>query len=171
MLKVLNRVPILKSYSKVNALGGIGVGLFLLNGIVQRIFNINGQINSQVHYSSKVTGNKLVFHKDRNTLLSLAVSGNVYIQALNGVYLGENVLFAPGVKIISANHNKEDRRASDYSLPITINDNVWIGANAIILPGVTIASNSIIGAGAVVTKSFLEDGSIIVGNPAKKINK
>ena len=53
-------------------------------------------------------------------------------------------------------------------LPVTIGDNVWVGANAVILPGVYIASNVVVGAGAVVTKDLTESG-IYGGNPAKLI--
>ena len=56
------------------------------------------------------------------------------------------------------------------NITIIIKRNVWIGANVIILPGVKIGSNSIIGAGSVVTKSF-EDNSIVCGNPARFIKK
>jgi maltose O-acetyltransferase len=56
----------------------------------------------------------------------------------------------------------------EFGLPIKVEDNVWIGANATILPGVTIGKNSIVGAGAVVTKDVPEN-TIVGGNPAKVI--
>ncbi|HIE35115.1 MAG TPA: acyltransferase, partial [Campylobacterales bacterium] len=93
--------------------------------------------------------------------------GHFYFQALNGIKLGKNFLFAPGVKLISSNHDVKDYSKSIAANPIIIGDNVWVGANAIILPGVEIGSNCIVGAGSVVTKSFKEDNLVIVGNPAK----
>ena len=71
------------------------------------------------------------------------------------------------MKIISANHDINDVARTQLSEEkVSIGDNVWIGANAIILPGVAIGNNCIIGAGSVVTKSF-PSNCIIVGNPAK----
>ena len=56
----------------------------------------------------------------------------------------------------------------ELGLPGTIGDNCWIGAGAIICPGVTIGNNAVVGAGSVVTKSF-GDNVVIAGNPAKVI--
>ena len=80
--------------------------------------------------------------------------------------MGKNFLFAPGVKLISSNHDIEDKSKIAKAEPIIIGDNVWLGANVIILPSVTIGSNVVVGAGSVVTKSFPDD-VIIAGNPAK----
>lgn len=170
MNNIINQIPYINRYSRINALGGIGVGLFLINFIFQRVLFINRQIHTQVHYTSRIIGENIKFNEDRNTILSFAVSGGVYIQSINGVIIKKDVMFAPGVKIVSANHNKDKRRESDVSKPIIIGERVWIGANAVILPGVEIADDCIIGAGTIVTKSFLVKNSIIVGNPAKKIN-
>lgn len=78
-------------------------------------------------------------------------------------------MFAPGVKIISANHDFLERTKFIKTSPIVIGNNVWLSANVIILPGVRIGNNCIVGAGSVVTKSFEEDNLIIAGNPAKII--
>ncbi len=146
-----------------------GIGLYLLNFFFQKLMRINSNIPVLVNFSSKVVGNDIVFLRDRTTLVSLSVSGGVYIQAINGVTFGARILIAPGVKIISANHDKGENRKSIASERIVIGDDVWIGANAIILPKVNIADNCIIGAGAVVTKSIGTPGSIVAGNPAKVI--
>ena len=91
--------------------------------------------------------------------------------------IGNYVMFGPGVTIVSGNHRTDvlgkymctitdaDKRAEDDQ-NVTIEDDVWIGANAIILKGVTIGKGSVIAAGSVVTKSF-PPYSIIGGVPAK----
>ncbi len=105
-----------------------------------------------------------------NTFLSFAISKRLYVNALNGVNISSNVLIAPDVKIISANHNLKNFEIYDSSDPITIEKNVWIGANSIILPGVKIGKNSIIAAGSIVNKNVPEH-SLYAGNPAKLIKK
>ena len=73
------------------------------------------------------------------------------------VHIGNNVMVAPNVTLSVTGHpvDPEYRRGgTQFSLPIVIGDDVWIGANSVILPGVTIGDNSVIGAGSVVTKIF-----------------
>ncbi|OAQ38250.1 maltose acetyltransferase [Pedobacter psychrophilus] len=86
------------------------------------------------------------------------------------INIGSNVFFAPGVQIYAASHpeDKETRKTLEFSKPVSIGDDCWIGGNAIILPGVSIGKNCIIGAGSVVTKD-ISDNSMAVGNPAKVI--
>ncbi|NCP91159.1 MAG: maltose acetyltransferase, partial [Flavobacteriales bacterium] len=77
----------------------------------------------------------------------------------------------PNVKIYTATHPLEHtlrNSGKEFSKPITIENNVWIGGNAVICPGVTIGDNVVIGAGSVVTKSF-PNNVFIAGNPAKVI--
>jgi len=93
-----------------------------------------------------------------------------YIQAINGIIIGKNVRFGPGVKIISANHNFNDFSKHDNADPIIIGDNCWIAANAVILPGVQLGNHVVVAAGAVVTKSFT-DNCLIGGVPAKIIKE
>jgi len=142
------------------------VGLRIINLIYQKFFGINGRVKFMVHYTSQVSGNIIL---GKGVVQSFCNSGNCYIQGINGISIGDNTIFAPGVKIISSNHNKSDLSEQEYSKPIKIGKNCWIGTNAVLLPGVQIGDNTVVGAGAVVTKSF-PINSIIVGNPAKPIN-
>ena len=163
---------ILSILFKLKILGRVSLGIRIMNFIFQRVFMINARFKSPVHFTTKVNvADKIHFHFDDNTLASFATSGCCYIQAYNTIYLGKNILFAKGVNLISANHNTKKLDSWKEEEPITIGDNVWIGVNAIILPGVKIGHNCIIAAGAVVTKSFNEDNLVIAGNPAKIINR
>lgn len=84
-------------------------------------------------------------------------------------------MIAPNCMLAGGNHNFDDiskpmREQGDNSKGIIIEDDVWVGANCIILDGVCIRRGSIIGAGSVVTKN-IEKFSIAVGNPCKVIKK
>ena len=89
------------------------------------------------------------------------------------VKIGDNCQMAPNVSIYTAGHplGASDRnKGLEYAYPITIGNNVWIGAGAIILPGVTIGNNVVIGAGSVVTKN-IPAYSLAVGNPCRVIKR
>jgi maltose O-acetyltransferase len=89
------------------------------------------------------------------------------------VKIGDNCMFGPNVQIYTATHPLEyEARNSgqEFAKPISIGNNVWIGGNATICPGVTLGDNVVVGAGAVVTKDFPEN-VVIAGNPAKVINR
>lgn len=97
------------------------------------------------------------------------INYNCVILDTSPVHIGANAFIAPGVCIACAGHAMlPEQRAQGigYSKPITIEDDVWIGANATICGGVTIGKGSIIGAGSVVTKD-IPAGVIAVGNPCK----
>lgn len=89
------------------------------------------------------------------------------------VKIGKNVLIAPNVSIYTAGHplHPESRNSGyEYGISITIGDNVWIGGSVVILPGVSIGSNTVIGAGSVVTGD-IPDWAAAAGNPCKVIRK
>ena len=89
------------------------------------------------------------------------------------VTIGDDCFIGPGVHIYTACHStdpKERNTRREWAEPVTIGDNVWIGGNVTILPGVTIGDNCTIGAGSVVTHD-IPANSIAAGNPAKVIKQ
>lgn len=84
------------------------------------------------------------------------------------IEIGENVLIGPNVTISTTGHPISPSHRADgmYSLPVKIGNNVWIGANSIIMPDVTIGDNSVIGAGSVVTKD-IPANVVAFGTPCK----
>lgn len=87
------------------------------------------------------------------------------------VTIGDNCMLAPNVAIYTAGHpiHPDTRRSLyEYGKPVVIGDNVWIGGNAVILPGVTIGSNCVIGAGSVVTHD-IPPWTVSAGNPCRVI--
>jgi acetyltransferase-like isoleucine patch superfamily enzyme len=146
---------------------GVRLKIFLINALFQRIFRINSEAKFQVNYTSTIV-NATEIYIGKNVCRSFALSGGCYIQAGNGIYINDDTIFAPGVKIISANHNPKEKMCWMNAPPIRIGKRCWIGTNAVILPGVVIGDDCVIGAGTIVTSSF-PSRSVIVGNPGKKI--
>ncbi len=93
-------------------------------------------------------------------------SPNVYINAFNGISFGDYVNIGPNTCIVSANHDLIDNKKLLSARPIEIHRFCWVGANVTILPEVILGDFTVVGAGAVVTKSFKEGYCIIAGNPA-----
>lgn len=91
-----------------------------------------------------------------------------YIQGVGKIYIGDYTQIGPNVGIISANHDLYDNRKH---LPshVKIGKYCWIGMGAIILPGVELGDFTIIGAGSVVTKSYIDGYVVLAGNPAKVV--
>ena len=134
----------------------------------QRILMFNVHVPWPVHPTTHVTGVKNIKFGQNS---APGTGSNQYIQGSNGIILGNNVRIGPGTAIISANHDPNDYSKHLKSEPIEIGNNVWIGANCVVLPNVKIGSNVIIGAGSIVTKD-IPPNSIAFGNPCKiKMNK
>jgi maltose O-acetyltransferase len=89
------------------------------------------------------------------------------------VDIGNHVLIGPNVQIYTATHPLDAKTRNswlEFAKPVSIGNNVWIGGNAVICPGVSIGDGAVIGAGAVVTKSVPEN-VVVAGNPAKIIKE
>ena len=89
------------------------------------------------------------------------------------IYVGDKVMFAPNVTVATAGHPIDPElryQAMQYNIPVHIGENVWIGANSVVLPGVTIGDNSVIGAGSVVTKD-IPPNVVAVGNPCRVLRE
>lgn len=96
---------------------------------------------------------------------------NLTILDVGKVKIGDNVQIAPNVSIYTAGHplHPDSRNSGyEYGIPITIGDNVWIGGNSVILPGVNIGNNVVVGAASVVTKD-IPDNAVVAGNPARVV--
>ena len=113
------------------------------------------------------------FHCDYGFNISLGsgvfLNFNCVILDVVAVTIGDRTQIGPGVQILTADHPRDaaQREAGlEFGRPVTIGRNVWIGGAALILPGVTIGDDAIIGAGAVVTRD-VPPGGTAVGNPAR----
>lgn len=135
--------------------------------IPQKIFRIHGAIPWPVFPSARV------LHW-RNIKIGRSCapgfSHGCYIQARNGIVIGDNFRIGPNVGLISANHDPDDFDRHLPGEPIVIGNNVWIGMNAVVLPGVKIGDNVIIGAGSVVT-SDIPSNVIAAGNPCRVLRE
>lgn len=107
----------------------------------------------------------------KNTHVGNTVYANFNLTLVDDtdIYIGDNVMFGPNVVLATAGHPVEPERRSrqaQFNLPIRIGDNVWVGAGAVVLPGITIGENSVIGAGSIVTKD-IPANVVAVGNPCR----
>jgi len=97
---------------------------------------------------------------------------NCVVLDVCAVRIGDFTLFGPAVQIYTATHplEAELRRRQEFAKPVTIGADVWVGGAAVICPGVTIGSRSVIGAGSVVTRDIPE-GVFAAGNPCRVIRE
>ena len=118
-------------------------------------------------YLSRITGQEV---DSSVTLLCWIQQGCTFFDR-GGITLGNDVFIAPKVNLITINHDPDpDNRSATYGRPIVIEDKVWIGIGATILPGVRIGYGSIVGANSVVTHD-VPPLTVVGGNPARIIKK
>ena len=110
---------------------------------------------------------------------NISLGDHVYINFLcvildgNRVRIGDHVMIGPNVQIYTAAHDLKARarnRGMEMAKPISIEDNVWIGGAAILLPGVSIGRNAVVGAGSVVTRD-VPPNTVVAGSPARVIRE
>lgn len=133
----------------------------------QKILNLGGNKKAYwpVHWTSQV-------YDVENIIVGVdaypGIMKGCYITGRGGLSIGDYSQIAPNVIIVTANHDLYDSRKHTIG-PVKIGKYCWIGAGAKIMPGVELGDWTIVAAGAVVTKSFLEGHCVVGGVPAKKI--
>ena len=144
----------------------MSAGFYITDFFFRRVFRQNAAVKWAVHHTStlhnphKITRGKDVFPGD---------SPGVYINAINGITIGDYTNIGPHVGLVSSNHDPVNNDAHVAAAPIVIGRFCWLGMGAVVLPGVTLGDFTIVGAGAIVTKSFTEGYCVIAGNPARII--
>lgn len=144
--------------------------------MIAKIFNFKKRIFNKINAFSVmrqacVKGNlkvygKITIENPKNLFLGFNVTINegVYINCRGKVSIGDNVSISAGCKVLTTGlDSNREHTTSD----ITINDDCWLGANSIILPGVSLAKGCVVGAAAVVTKSEAKKDSVLIGIPAR----
>ncbi|MEO6330036.1 MAG: acyltransferase [Ginsengibacter sp.] len=146
----------------------VGLNFYIAHVFSKYIMRQNKNVKWAVHHTSTVlhpqniTRGKNVFPGDS--------PGN-YIEASNGITIGDYTNIGPNVGIISANHDPVNNLQHIMASSILIGKFCWIGMNVIILPSVELGDFTVVGAGSVVTKSFTGGYCVIAGNPAVIIKK
>jgi acetyltransferase-like isoleucine patch superfamily enzyme len=133
----------------------------------QKVLNMGG--NRQAYWPVHVTSQ---VYNAENILVGIdaypGIMKGCYIQGKGGIVIGDYTQIAPNVVIVSANHDVHDSR-KHIANKVTIGKYCWLGAGCKIMPGVNLGDFTIVAAGAVVTKSFIDGYCIVGGIPAKKI--
>lgn len=135
------------------------------------IRNLLSQITGSIIDETTTVFTPLYVNYGKNTIIGKNVFINfdcVFLD-LGGITIEDNVLIAPKVSLLTEGHPVEPQNRQSLTVaPIRVKKNVWIGANATILPGVTIGENAVVAAGSIVNKD-VPDNTIVGGIPAKII--
>jgi acetyltransferase-like isoleucine patch superfamily enzyme len=150
--------------------GSIGWRWLFSCFIWQKIRGINKHVPWPVSFRISITcPENIVFHPDD---LNNFMTHGSYFQALNAkLIIGKGTYIAPNVGIFTENHDINDLSKRAGGEDVKIGEKCWIGYNSVILPGVELGNNTIVGAGSIVTKSFIEGNCVIAGNPARIIKE
>ncbi|WP_304515554.1 MULTISPECIES: sugar O-acetyltransferase [unclassified Demequina] len=109
----------------------------------------------------------------------VSIGANVFINSdfmvigSGRITIGNNVLIGPGTRLYTPNHSLDvelRRQGWEIGLPITIEDDAWLGGSVVVCPGVTIGARAVVGAGSVVTKDVPPD-VVVAGNPARVVRE
>ena len=152
---------------------GIPFNIFITNWLFQHVLRIDNNCQFSKNYTSRVLCPEkiMIENESLSVLKSFALSGGCYIQACEGISIGEGTIWSFNVSIISQGHEINDFNEIPVTKPIKIGQNCWLGANSVILPGIELGNKTIVGANTVVTKSFPEGNVVIAGTPARIIRK
>ncbi len=127
-----------------------------------RVLRLKIGVGTAIHMGCFITGRHISIGEGS------VVNRNCYLDGRGGVTIGSGVSISPECYVLSLTHDAQDSGFSAVAKPVVIENRAWLGARALILPGVRIGEGAIVGAGAVVTRN-VEPFTIVAGNPARKI--
>lgn len=136
---------------------------FIRHFFYRQVYRLKMGKGSSIHLNCII--NRFNIEIGQNT----AINRRCYLDSRGGLYIGNSVSISPEVHLITAQHKVNDPEFAYITAPIKLEDYVWLGTRAIVLPGVTLGKGCVVAAGAVVTKSF-PDYSVVGGVPAKLIS-
>jgi acetyltransferase-like isoleucine patch superfamily enzyme len=145
----------------------VGINFYLADLFFKKILRQNVDTTWALHHTSKIIMPQNI---EKGIGVYPGDSPGNFIDASNGIYIGDYTNIGPNVGIISANHDLIDNSKMIIKQPVKIGSFCWIGMNAVILPGVELGNFTIVGAGAIVTKSFPDGYCVLGGVPAQIIN-
>ena len=143
----------------------IPAGYLLYFFFPQKVLRINGRVPWPVHFTSRILFWRRI---DLGNRSAPGMNAGCYVQARNGIRIGHNLRMGPGVGLISANHDLDDYDRHREAPPIVIGDNVWLGMNVVVMPGVRIGNNVVVGANSVVNDD-LPDDVVAAGSPCRPV--
>lgn len=146
----------------------VGLNFYLADFFFRKILRQNADTPWAIHYTSTIIAPSNI---TRGKNVCPGDSPGNFIEATNGISIGNYTNIGPNVGILSANHDLVDNSKHTKAPPISIGSFCWIGMNAVILPGVELGDFTIVGAGAIVTKSFPQGYCVLGGNPATIIKQ
>ncbi len=166
--RVMRRILVsLPTFRFIKATGATQTPITLEMWFRQQVLGVNHGPYWPVHPSSRVNGWKNIL---AGVETSPGYMPGCYIQGIGKIYIGDYTQIGPNVGLISANHAKHDLRLHEPSY-IAIGRYCWLGMGSVVLPGVTLEDFTVVGANAVVTKSFPEGHCVIAGNPVREVRK
>ena len=158
----------------LRAVDRLGIGVRVV-GVAPKVVNPGGQISigDDVIFDAKLT--PIYLELKRGAVLTIGsntyLNDAVWLGCTGRITIGARVLIGPGVRIFdNSYHGTIQRQVMPTPRPVTIEDDVWIATNSIILAGVTIGRGSIVGANSVVARD-VPAYCVVAGNPAKQISK
>ncbi|MDN3679481.1 acyltransferase [Vibrio tapetis subsp. quintayensis] len=154
--------------SELFELGYFGYKMALRSIWQRNILRIEKPYPWPANLTCRISEPKNIVFEDED--VAIFWSPGTYFQNFSAkIVLGKGVYIAPNVGIITANHDSADIDKHIPGEDVVIGDKCWVGMNSVILPGVELGANTIVGAGSVVTKSFPEGNVVIGGSPAIRI--
>jgi len=150
---------------------GTGFSLWVINALVQRVCRLDAACRHHKHFTSRVmhSGGLHIENDCEKVRRSLAVSGGCYINAADGLWIGMGTIWAPNVAMVSQDHGRRNLDDVPPTKGIRIGRDCWLGFGSVIMPNVVLGDRTIVGANAVVTKSFPEGDQVLAGAPARVV--